>query len=64
METKVEARVTRREVIEMNPIGSRHADCVRNLNRILSRQVGDDLLVDVQNPIRPTSIGSRGRTLP
>ncbi len=40
------------EVVEMNPIGSRHANCVRNLNRILSRQAGDDLLVDVQNPIR------------
>ena len=40
------------EIVEMNPIGSRHATCVRTLNRLLNRQVGDDLLVDVQNPVR------------
>lgn len=40
------------EVVEMNPIGSRHANCVRKLNRILSGQVGDDVLMDVQNPIQ------------
>lgn len=39
-------------VVEMNPIGSRHATCVRELNRLLSGQVGDDLRVDVQSPIR------------
>lgn len=40
------------EVVEMDPIGGRHANCVRNLNRVLSGQVGDDVLIDVQNPIR------------
>ena len=40
------------EVVEMNPIGSRHAACVRRLTRLLSRQLGDDLLLDVQNPVR------------
>lgn len=39
------------EIIEMNPIGSRHAACVRSLNRLLNQQV-DDFLIDVQNPIR------------
>ncbi|MBA4116975.1 MAG: Uma2 family endonuclease [Rubrobacter sp.] len=40
------------ELIEMAAIGGRHATCVRELNRLLSRQVGDELRVDVQNPIR------------
>lgn len=40
------------EVVEMNPIGSRHANCVREMNHVLSRRVGDDLRVDVQNPVR------------
>jgi Uma2 family endonuclease len=39
------------KIVEMNPIGSRHATCVRVLNRLLNRQVGDDLLIDVRNPI-------------
>ncbi len=40
------------DIVEMNPIGSRHAACVRGLNRLLSRQLGDELLLDVQNPVR------------
>jgi len=39
------------EVIEMTPIGSRHAACVNRLNRLLSTQVGNDLIVSVQNPL-------------
>ena len=38
------------EIVEMSPIGSRHAACVRKLNRPL-RSVGDRALVDVQNPL-------------
>ena len=40
------------EIIEMSPIGSRHAACVSFLNRFLNRAVGDIALVSVQNPIR------------
>jgi Uma2 family endonuclease len=40
------------EIIEMSPIGSRHAACVDRLNHILSRLVGRDVIVRVQNPIR------------
>ena len=40
------------EIIEMSPIGSRHAACVRLLDRILIRQVGDDAIVSTRNPIR------------
>lgn len=40
------------EVVEMAPIGSRHAACVRELTWLLSRQLGDELRLDVQNPVR------------
>jgi len=39
------------EVIEMTPIGSRHAACVKRLNRLLSTRVGNDLIVSVQDPL-------------
>ena len=38
------------EIVEMTPIGNRHATCVRRLNRLL-RKVGERALVDVQNPL-------------
>jgi len=40
------------EIIEMSPIGSRHAACVNFLSRFLNQAVGDIALVSVQNPIR------------
>ncbi len=40
------------EIVQMNPIGIRHAACVRALTRLLGRSLGDDLLLDVQNPVR------------
>ncbi|MBI2371725.1 MAG: Uma2 family endonuclease [Deltaproteobacteria bacterium] len=40
------------ELIEMTPIGSRHAGCVNRLNRAFAQRVGDRALVSVQNPIR------------
>jgi len=40
------------EIIEMAPIGSRHAACVRRLNNLFSRQVGDRAVVAVQDPVR------------
>jgi len=40
------------EVVDMTPIGGRHASCVRELNRLLGKTVGDEMRVDVQNPIR------------
>lgn len=39
------------EVIEMSPIGSRHAACVNRLNNLLSRLAGRKMIVSVQNPI-------------
>jgi Uma2 family endonuclease len=40
------------EMYQMAAIGVRHADTMRTLNRILNRQLGPDVLVDVQDPIR------------
>ena len=40
------------ELIDMAPIGSKHATRVDYLNRLLVKQVRDDHLVRVQNPVR------------
>jgi Uma2 family endonuclease len=40
------------EIVEMSPIGSRHAACVNFLSRFLNAAVGDKALVSTQNPIR------------
>lgn len=40
------------EISQMAPIGSRHAACVNQLNRLLVRGVGDEMIVSVQNPVR------------
>src|SRR5256885_15192601 len=38
-------------VVEMPPIGDRHAACVRRLNRLFARTLLDLAMTDVQNPI-------------
>ncbi len=40
------------DLIDMAPIGSRHADFVNRLVRLLVRGVGDEITVSVQNPLR------------
>lgn len=40
------------EIIEMTPIGSRHAACVARLTRLFVGAVGDQAIVWVQNPVR------------
>ena len=40
------------EVVEMTPIGSRHAACVSRLNRWLGRHLGEGVIVRVQDPVR------------
>jgi Uma2 family endonuclease len=41
------------EIVQMNPIGSRHMRCVNELNWLLGQQIRDrGLRVSVQNPIR------------
>jgi Uma2 family endonuclease len=40
------------EIIEMNPIGSRHAACVGRLTELLGKQATDIAIVWVQNPVQ------------
>ena len=39
-------------IYEMNPIGSRHAQCVRRLTTLLVLKVTPKALVSIQNPVR------------
>jgi len=38
-------------VVEMTPIGDRHAACVRRLSRLFARHLLDVAVCDVQNPV-------------
>jgi len=49
------------EIVEMTPIGSRHAACVDRLTRLLAAGVGDRAIVRVQNPVR---LGERSEPQP
>ncbi|MEZ4706465.1 MAG: Uma2 family endonuclease [Caldilineaceae bacterium] len=40
------------ELVTMSPVGSRHVACVNRLNQSISRIVGEEAIVSVQNPIR------------
>jgi Uma2 family endonuclease len=40
------------EILEMSPIGSRHAACVGRLTELFGQQVGRKAIIRVQNPIQ------------
>ena len=40
------------ELVEMTAIGTRHFTCVNRLTHLLVGNVGDDVIVSVQNPVR------------
>lgn len=40
------------EIVEMSPIGSRHAGCVKRLTKMIDSQIGDAAILSVQDPIR------------
>lgn len=40
------------EIIEMTPIGLRHAACVKRLNALLGHQVGTRSILSIQDPLR------------
>jgi Uma2 family endonuclease len=40
------------EIVEMSPIGLRHAACVNRLNALLYGLLGDRIILGVQNPLR------------
>ena len=39
------------QVVEMSPIGDRHASSVRRLNGLFARHLLDDAVIDIQNPV-------------
>lgn len=40
------------EIIDMTPVGSRHAACVDRLTRLLVTRIGERAIVRVQNPVQ------------
>jgi Uma2 family endonuclease len=49
---EVRVELVEGEVVEMAPIGTRHAGTVNRLNRLLATAVGERAVVAVQNPLR------------
>ncbi|MDF5738233.1 MULTISPECIES: Uma2 family endonuclease [unclassified Nostoc] len=41
----------RGEIIEMSPIGTKHAACVKRLNKLLSQKLWDRVLIAIQDPV-------------
>ncbi len=41
----------RGEIIEMAAIETKHAACVRRLDNVLHRKLGDEVIISVQNPV-------------
>ena len=39
------------EIVEMSPIGLKHASCVKRLNRIFHQTLGDRVIIGVQDPL-------------
>lgn len=52
LEDYEQAEIIEGELIKKMPIGERHAFVVDNLNRFFNRNVCDDVLIRVQNPLR------------
>lgn len=44
------------EIVEMSPIGSRHAGCVMRIYRFFQNRLGDEAIVWVQNPVRVSDL--------
>lgn len=40
------------EIIEMSPVGFKHASCVKKLNYLFSERLGDKVIIGVQDPIK------------
>ncbi len=40
------------EIIDMAPVGSRHAACVARLTRLLVRRLGEEAIISVRSPVR------------
>ncbi|MBE9206396.1 Uma2 family endonuclease [Nostoc sp. LEGE 06077] len=44
-------QLIRGEIIEMSPIGTKHAACVKCLNKLLSSKLRDRVLIAIQDPV-------------
>ncbi|WP_427162829.1 Uma2 family endonuclease [Aliinostoc sp. HNIBRCY26] len=44
-------QLIRGEIIEMSPIGTKHASCVKRLNKIFANKLGDRVLIAIQDPV-------------
>jgi Uma2 family endonuclease len=44
------------EIIEMSPIGNRHAACVARAIKLFINQFGDRIVLNAQNPVRLSSL--------
>ena len=44
------------EILQMSPVGIRHASCVKRLNRLFSQVLGDRVIVAVQDPIELSNL--------
>ena len=40
------------EIVEMSPLGPQHSACVSRLDRLVQRQLGESVIIRVQDPIR------------
>src|SRR5262249_28853316 len=40
------------EIVKASPIGKHHAACVKRLNAILNRRLGESAIVSIQDPVR------------
>ncbi|MBE9005954.1 Uma2 family endonuclease [Fortiea sp. LEGE XX443] len=45
-------QLIRGEIVEMSPIGTKHAACVNCLNKLLYSKLGDRVLIAIQNPVK------------
>ena len=50
------------EIVEMSPIGPRHAGRVNRFTRLFVRRLGDAAVVSVQNPSTSTILTSHNLT--
>ncbi|MBL1211176.1 Uma2 family endonuclease [Geminocystis sp. GBBB08] len=40
------------EIVEMSPVGFKHASCVKKLNSLFAEKLGDKVIIGVQDPIK------------
>ena len=46
-----QVELIRGEIVEMSPVGRRHAACVKRLNALFHQRLAQAVIVGVQNPV-------------